>query len=47
MDLGALIDKEHEYLQYLQNCIQAINEVVVRSQAMVRGFLTRKRLKGQ
>eukprot|EP00347_Sterkiella_histriomuscorum_P001758 403370798 len=41
MDLAALIDKEFEYLQYLQNCIQAINEVIVRSQAIVRGYLVR------
>jgi hypothetical protein len=42
-DLEALIEKEYEYLQYLENCLHAINEVVVRAQAIVRGWLVRRR----
>ena len=30
-DLETLDNKENEYLYYLQNCIEAINEVVTRT----------------
>jgi hypothetical protein len=43
-DLEALIDKEYEYLQYLENCLHAINEVIVRGQSIVRGWLLRRRM---
>ena len=37
--------KEHEYLYYLQNCLDAIDEVVTKTQAAVRGFIARKIIK--
>lgn len=44
-DLSALIVKEHEYLYYLQNCVNAIDEVITKTQAAVRGYLVRSKLK--
>ena len=44
MDLQALIAKEHEYLFYLQNCLDAIDEVVIKAQAAWRGYKVRKGL---
>jgi hypothetical protein len=37
-----LVNKENEYLYYLANCIDAVTEVVTRTQAIVRGFLVRR-----
>jgi len=37
--------KENEYLLYLQHCLDAIDEVVLKTQAAVRGFLARQRVK--
>ena len=42
-DLRALLQKEQEYLSYLEGCMNNISMIIVKTQAIVRGFLVRRR----
>ena len=44
-DLRALLQKEQEYLSYLEGCMNNISMIIVKTQAIVRGFLVRRRNK--
>jgi hypothetical protein len=43
-DLQALTNKEKEYIEYLDGCMSSINYVIVKTQALIRGWLARRRL---
>ena len=44
-DLNALTSKEQEYMDYLDGCMNSINFVIVKTQAIVRGWKVRKAMK--
>ena len=44
-DIDALIQKEQEYMDYLEGIMSSINFIVVRTQAVIRGWIARKRFK--
>ena len=44
-DIDALISKEREYMEYLDGCMFSINYIIVRTQAVVRGWIVRKNIK--
>ena len=44
-DIDALILKEREYMDYLEGIMSSINFIVVRTQAIIRGWLARRRVK--
>ena len=44
-DLQALTSKEQEYMDYLDGCMNSINFVIVKTQAVVRGWRVRKSIK--
>jgi len=44
-DIEKLMESEKEYLYYLDSAVDAIVQVVIKTQSVVRGFLARQRLK--
>lgn len=44
-DLEALTNKEKEYIEYLDGCMSSINYVIIKTQALIRGWLARRKMK--